>query len=180
MSNESWVTLQQVAEYLQVSEDTIHRWMAAKGLPAHRVGRYWRFRLSEVDAWVTSGAAAPKDDDVLWKETGCSSELDYTEQTSWLLFLKDLKQAMEADLMARPYQYLLDEAHRWSTWAATETANGSFDHDRALIGDDLLRVVNTDLFPSPSAAPRRPTPSHTRNAPSTAKRRRASPTSLAS
>ncbi len=63
MSNEPWVTLQQVAEYLQVSDDTIHRWMAAKHLPAHRVGRYWRFRLSEVDAWVTSGDAAPKDAD---------------------------------------------------------------------------------------------------------------------
>jgi type I restriction enzyme M protein len=93
-----------------------------------------------------------KIDDVLWKEAGCSSELDYTEQTSWLLFLKyldDLEQerAMAAELMGKPYKYLLDEAHRWSTWAAPKTAADDFDHDRALTGDDLLQFVNYDLFP---------------------------------
>jgi len=52
------VTLQQVAEHLQVSEDTIHRWMQLKAMPAHRAGRYWRFKLSQVDAWIESGDAA--------------------------------------------------------------------------------------------------------------------------
>jgi len=90
-------------------------------------------------------------DDVLWKEAGCSSELDYTEQTSWMLFLKyldDLEQerSMEAELVGKPYEFLLDEPHRWSSWAAPKKADGSFDHDRALTGDDLIDFVNHDLF----------------------------------
>ena len=55
MATESWSTLQEVAKHLQVSEETIHRWMDHKALPAHRIGRVWRFKLSEVDAWVRSG-----------------------------------------------------------------------------------------------------------------------------
>lgn len=60
-------------------------------------------------------------DDVLWKEAGCSSELDYTEQTSWMLFLKyldDLEQerAMEAELKGKRYDFLIDEPHQWSAW----------------------------------------------------------------
>jgi type I restriction enzyme M protein len=91
-------------------------------------------------------------DDVLWKEAGCSSELDYTEQTSWMLFLKyldDLEQerSMEAELVGKPYEYLIDEAHRWGTWAAPKKADGSFDHDNALVGDDLIAFVDGDLFP---------------------------------
>ena len=91
-------------------------------------------------------------DDVLWKEAGCSSELDYTEQTSWMLFLKyldDLEQerAMEAELVGKPYEFLIDEPHRWSTWAAPKKDDGTFDHDSALTGDDLIDFVNRDLFP---------------------------------
>jgi len=91
-------------------------------------------------------------DDVLWKEAGCSSELDYTEQSSWMLFLKyldDLEQerAMEAELVSKPYEFLIDEPHRWSSWAAPKKADGTFDHDRALTGDDLIDFVNNDLFP---------------------------------
>lgn len=56
-------------------------------------------------------------DDVLWKEAGCSSELDYTEQTSWLLFLKyldDLEQerAQKSELIGQTYEFILDEAHQ--------------------------------------------------------------------
>lgn len=66
-------------------------------------------------------------DDVLRKEAGCSSELDYTEQTSWLLFLKyldDLEQerSLEAKLVGKPYEFILDEAHRWSAWAAPKAS----------------------------------------------------------
>ena len=91
-------------------------------------------------------------DDVLWKEAGCSSELDYTEQTSWILFLKyldDLEQerAMEAELRGKSYEFLLDEPHRWASWAAPKKPDGSFDHDSALVGDDLIEFVNGDLFP---------------------------------
>lgn len=61
--------------------------------------------------------------DVLWKDAGCTSELDYTEQASWMLFLKyldDLEQekALEAELVGRRHNYIIDEEHRWSSWAA--------------------------------------------------------------
>ena len=73
-------------------------------------------------------------DDVLRHEAGCTTELDYTEQTSWMLFLKyldDLEQerALQAELVGRPYSFLIDEPHRWSTWAAPKKADGDFDHD---------------------------------------------------
>jgi type I restriction enzyme M protein len=91
-------------------------------------------------------------DDVLWKEAGCTTELDYTEQTSWMLFLKYLddlerERAMEAELLGRPYSYIIDEAHRWSSWAAPRKADGAFDHDTALTGDDLIAYVDGELFP---------------------------------
>ena len=91
-------------------------------------------------------------DNVLRQEAGCTTELDYTEQTSWMLFLKyldDLERAraMEAELEGKEYAYLIDEAHRWSAWAAPKKADGTPDHDRALVGDDLIRYVNDDLFP---------------------------------
>ncbi len=91
-------------------------------------------------------------DDVLWKEAGCTTELDYTEQTSWILFLKyldDLEQrrAMDADLAGKPYTPIIDDDHRWSRWAAPKKADGTFDHDRALTGDDLIDYVNRKLFP---------------------------------
>jgi type I restriction enzyme M protein len=62
-------------------------------------------------------------DDVLWKEAGCTTELDYTEQTSWLLFLKyldDLEQdkATEAALEGKKYTHILDKPYRWESWAA--------------------------------------------------------------
>ena len=91
-------------------------------------------------------------DDVLWKEAGCSSELDYTEQTSWLLFLKylddlEVERSMEAELKGDDYEYLIDSSHRWSNWAAPKKSDGSFDHDSAMTGDDLVAFVNNDLFP---------------------------------
>ncbi|MCU7806310.1 MAG: type I restriction-modification system subunit M [Candidatus Thiodiazotropha sp. (ex Semelilucina semeliformis)] len=90
-------------------------------------------------------------DDVLWKEAGCTTELDYTEQTSWMLFLKyldDLEQekAMQAELKGKPYEFIIDDAHRWSTWAAPKTPAGEFDHNRAMTGDDLIAYVNGELF----------------------------------
>ena len=62
-------------------------------------------------------------DDVLWKEAGCTTELDYTEQTSWLLFLKyldGLEQdlADEAALERKKYSYILDAGYRWESWAS--------------------------------------------------------------
>ena len=91
-------------------------------------------------------------DDVLWKEAGCTTELDYTEQTSWLLFLKyldDLEQdkSAEAALEAKPYTYILEQPYRWESWAAPKDANGKLDHNKALTGDDLRDFVNNKLFP---------------------------------
>jgi len=60
MITEPWVSLEEIAEHLKVSTDTIHRWILAKKIPVHRVGRFWRFRISEVDAWVLAGKAAGK------------------------------------------------------------------------------------------------------------------------
>jgi type I restriction enzyme M protein len=91
-------------------------------------------------------------DDVLWKEAGCTTELDYTEQTSWLLFLKYLDgleqdRAMEAELEGRSYKYLLDEPYRWESWAAPKGADGRLDHNQAMTGDDLVEFVDRQLFP---------------------------------
>lgn len=91
-------------------------------------------------------------DDVLWKEAGCASELDYAEQTSWMLFLKyldDLEQerAARAELAGKAYSYVIDKKYRWSSWAAPKTADGKLDHDDAMTGDDLIDFVNRKLFP---------------------------------
>jgi type I restriction enzyme M protein len=91
-------------------------------------------------------------DDVLWKEAGCSSELDYTEQTSWMLFLKYLddlegKRAIDAELLGKSYDFIIDEKHHWSRWAAPKRSDGSFDHDTALSGPDLIEYVDNELFP---------------------------------
>ncbi|MGE6530360.1 N-6 DNA methylase [Pseudomonas sp. NPDC077382] len=91
-------------------------------------------------------------DDILHKDAGCTSELDYTEQTSWLLFLKYLdaleqEKAVEAELEGKYYLYILDPEYRWERWAAPKTANGQIDHNNALTGDDLKDFVNTKLFP---------------------------------
>ncbi|MBK7014119.1 MAG: N-6 DNA methylase [Sulfuritalea sp.] len=91
-------------------------------------------------------------DDVLWKEAGCTTELDYTEQTSWLLFLKYLDgleqdKAAEAELEGRKYGYILDAPYRWESWAAPKGADGRLDHNKALTGDDLREFVDRKLFP---------------------------------
>ncbi|MEO7317596.1 MAG: N-6 DNA methylase, partial [Chthoniobacteraceae bacterium] len=91
-------------------------------------------------------------DDVLWKDAGCTSELDYTEQSSWLLFLKYLdalehEKAMEAELGGKKYSFILDQPYRWETWAAPKGQDGRIDHNAAKTGDDLRDFVNAKLFP---------------------------------
>ena len=54
---EAWVSVDQIAEQLGVTRDSIYRWIDRKGLPAHRVGRLWKFQASEVDEWVRAGGA---------------------------------------------------------------------------------------------------------------------------
>ena len=91
-------------------------------------------------------------DDVLWKEAGCTTELDYTEQTSWLLFLKYLDgleqdKATEARLEGKKYSFILDADYRWESWAAPKDAAGKLDHNQAKTGDDLRDFVDRKLFP---------------------------------
>ena len=91
-------------------------------------------------------------DDTLWKDAGCSSELDYIEQTSWVLFLKYLDD-FESDketaalLNGESYTRIIDGDYRWSNWAAPKKPDGSLDYNAALTGDDLKDFVNLRLFP---------------------------------
>ena len=91
-------------------------------------------------------------DDVLWKDAGCASELDYIEQTSWVLFLKylhDLEKEREraASLSGKSYSKIIKKEFRWDVWAAPKTRNGTIDNKKALRGDDLKDFVNNKLFP---------------------------------
>jgi type I restriction enzyme M protein len=91
-------------------------------------------------------------DDILRKEAGCTTELDYTEQTSWLLFLKYLEaleqdKAAQAKLEGKKYDFILDKPYRWDEWAAPKAKDGQVDHNKAKTGDDLRDFVNGKLFP---------------------------------
>ena len=90
-------------------------------------------------------------DDILHKDAGCGSELDYVEQTSWILFLKyldDLEKDKEtaALLSGKTYEKIIEPKFRWTTWAAPKLKNGKIDHN-AMTGDDLVDFVNQELFP---------------------------------
>ena len=92
-------------------------------------------------------------DAILRNEAGCSNELDYIEQTSWLLFLKYLddletEREEEAALDGKEYRRLITGFNRWSAWAAPKKENGELDVINAMTGDDLVEFVNTKLFPS--------------------------------
>lgn len=54
---EPWLSVDEVAKHLGVAQDSIYRWIEGRGLPAHKIGRFWKFKLSEVDAWVHAGGA---------------------------------------------------------------------------------------------------------------------------
>lgn len=91
-------------------------------------------------------------DDVLWKDAGASNELDYVEQTSWILFLKYLddlekNKGLEAQLSGKEYTHILKTEFQWDTWAAPKDSNGNLDHHKAIGGDDLRDFVNIKLFP---------------------------------
>jgi len=61
---EPWVSVEGIAEHLGVAKDSVYRWIERKGLPAHRMGRLWRFKISEVDGWVLQGDARSVDEDL--------------------------------------------------------------------------------------------------------------------
>ncbi len=91
-------------------------------------------------------------DDILYKDAGADSELDYIEQTSWVLFLRYLdhlesEKADEAALEGKEYKYILEEQFRWPNWAMPKTADGKLDHHKAITGPDLVQFVDYKLFP---------------------------------
>ena len=91
-------------------------------------------------------------DDILHKDAGCGSELDYVEQTSWILFLKyldDLERdrATAAELTGKTYTPIIDKDYQWTVWAMPKGKDGKLDHHNALTGDDLTDFVNNKLFP---------------------------------
>ncbi|MBD8018127.1 class I SAM-dependent DNA methyltransferase [Kaistella pullorum] len=91
-------------------------------------------------------------DDLLYKDSGADSEIDYIEQSSWILFLRYLDSLEkdkedEAGLEGKEYKYILDEPFRWETWAKPRSESGSDDHHLELTGPDLVRFVENQLFP---------------------------------
>lgn len=91
-------------------------------------------------------------DDILFKDAGADSELDYIGQTSWILFLRyldelELEKADEAELRGQTYEFIIEEEYRWNNWAMPKGADGKLDHNIAMTGPDLVRFVDTKLFP---------------------------------
>ena len=91
-------------------------------------------------------------DDILHKDAGCGSELDYVEQTSWILFLKYLDdfekdKKTAAELSGKPYAPIIKPEFKWEKWAMPKDKAGKLDHHKALTGDDLADFVNNKLFP---------------------------------
>ena len=91
-------------------------------------------------------------DDILYKDSGADSELDYIGQTSWVLFLRYLDEleqikADEAELKGEEYRYILTEEFKWQNWAMPKDESGKLDHHRAMTGPDLVQFVDGKLFP---------------------------------
>ena len=91
-------------------------------------------------------------DDILWKDSGCSTELDYAEQSSWILFLKWLddyekEKQTKAKLENKKYNPLLETEYQWSKWAIIRGNDNKIDFNQILTGDDLKKFVDKKLFP---------------------------------
>ena len=91
-------------------------------------------------------------DDILWKDSGCSTELDYAEQSSWILFLKWLDdyekdKETKAKLDNKKFKPTLDREFQWSTWAIAKDKAGKVDFNKTLTGPDLKKFVDDKLFP---------------------------------
>jgi type I restriction enzyme M protein len=91
-------------------------------------------------------------DDILYKDAGCGSELDYVEQSSWVLFLKylddlEVEREIKAKLGNKSYKPLLDTDFQWRSWAVPKNSSGQTDFDALKTGDGLTTFVNSRLFP---------------------------------
>ena len=90
--------------------------------------------------------------DILRRDDGISGAMHYTEQISWILFLKFLNdyesnKNADAKLDGKGYDFVIDPEHRWNVWACPKGSGGKVDVKKALTGDDLTRYVNEQLFP---------------------------------
>lgn len=61
MVEKRWLSVEEISEYLGVKKDSIYNWINERGMPAHKVGRLWKFQTDEVDEWIRSGGAAVRD-----------------------------------------------------------------------------------------------------------------------
>jgi type I restriction enzyme M protein len=91
-------------------------------------------------------------DDILYKDAGCGSELDYVEQSSWVLFLKylddlEVEREIKAGLGNKKYKPLLEFKYQWRTWAVPKNSDGQTNFDALKTGDALTTFVNLELFP---------------------------------
>ncbi|MDD3004265.1 N-6 DNA methylase [Flavobacterium sp.] len=91
-------------------------------------------------------------DDLLYKDSGADSEIDYIEQTSWVLFLRyldsfDKNREDEAILEGKSHTPILEPKFQWESWAAPKNEKGEIDIHKALIGPDLVKFVEFELFP---------------------------------
>jgi excisionase family DNA binding protein len=66
--DDRWLSVDEIAEYLGVSKDAVYAWATHKGMPGHKVGRFWKFKREDVDAWVRAGGAAASSDEISEKE----------------------------------------------------------------------------------------------------------------
>jgi len=67
--DEGWLSVDEIARYLGVSNDTVRSWITHKGMPGYKVGRFWKFKREDVDAWVREGGATSSSDDDLNEKT---------------------------------------------------------------------------------------------------------------
>jgi excisionase family DNA binding protein len=62
MTDDRWLSVEEISVHLGVAKDSIYRWIERRGLPAHKVGKLWKFKKAEVDAWVRSGEGQESDE----------------------------------------------------------------------------------------------------------------------
>jgi type I restriction enzyme M protein len=91
-------------------------------------------------------------DDTLWKDAGCSTELDYAEQSSWILFLKwlddnEIEKETKTKLDNKTFNPVLSKEYSWSSWAVVKSKDGKVDFNKNLTGPDLKKFVDEKLFP---------------------------------
>ena len=91
-------------------------------------------------------------DAAIWKDSGCDSELDYAEQTSWILFLKwlddyETESELKAKLNNKKHKFILEKNFRWSSWASVKDSSGRTDYNKNILGSDLIQFINNKLFP---------------------------------